>query len=266
MEHEELSKNRRLFVFLIFFSCFLILGDFFGVWRPVKGFVEEGIGPIREGVYRVKQDLVSIFSFFSFWRSGTVKIAHLEEKVRELAAVEGEVASLREENEKMKKLLGVPLPKDWKFLPAKAIGKNGELFIDKGLNDDVAEGMMVVSENILVGKVEKTGTSSSKILLPSSREAKIPAKVIRSGQEVGKGVLVGSADEKIFLEKVLQKEEIKEKDLVVTTGESDYLPDLLVGEIERIERKEADVFQRAQVAPLLNYGELETVFVVMESK
>ena len=265
MEHEELSKNRRFFVFLILFSCFLILGDFFGVWRPVKGFVEEGIGPIREGVYRAKQDLVSIFSFFSFWRSGTVKIAHLEEKVRELAAVEGEVASLREENEKMKKLLGVPLPKAWKFLTAKVVGENEDLFINKGLKDGVAEGMMVVSENILVGKVKEAGEKLSKVLLPTSRESKIPARAIRNGQIVGKGVLEGSADGKIFLEKVLQKEEIKEKDLVVTTGESDYLSDLLIGEIERIERKEADVFQRAQVAPLLNYGELETVFVVMES-
>jgi rod shape-determining protein MreC len=266
MEREEITKRLPLFLSLVLVSLLLILFDWLGLLRPVRGLVEGGIAPVKQRVYDIRQNFLGTFSVFSFWRSGTVKIAHLEERIRELSVNESEVTRLREENEKMRKLLGAPLPKSWKLLPAKAIGKNGEIVIDKGLNDGIEEGMMVVGENILVGRIEKVGAASSKILLPSSREAKIPVAVIRGGGTIGKGVLVGSAEGTIFLEKVLQQEEIKERDLVVTTGESDYLPDLLVGEIERIEKKEAEVFQKAEVKPLLDYSELQTVFVITESK
>ncbi|NIT03518.1 hypothetical protein GTO10_01080, partial [Candidatus Saccharibacteria bacterium] len=127
--------------------------DRFGILRPVKGLVESGVNPIKKIVFGAKQSVMGGFSTVSFWRTGTVKIAHLEERVRELSALSGEVASLREENEKMRRLLGAGLPKAWKFLPALAVGRTEELFIDKGSSEGVEEGMMVISEKVLVGKV-----------------------------------------------------------------------------------------------------------------
>ncbi|PJC75981.1 hypothetical protein CO010_03935, partial [Candidatus Shapirobacteria bacterium CG_4_8_14_3_um_filter_39_11] len=51
-------------------------------------------------------------------------------------------------------------------------------------------------------------------------------------------------------------------DLVITSGEENWLPDLLIGQIEEVLPKTAELYQTARVSALLDYQKLRIVFIV----
>ena len=83
------------------------------------------------------------------------------------------------------------------------------------------------------------------------------------GKDV-KGVVIGK-ENRLILDKVLQKERLKAGDLLVTSGEKGiFPPHLLVGRIKTIEKDQRQVFQKVEVEPLINYNNLKTVFLIIQ--
>jgi rod shape-determining protein MreC len=192
------------------------------------------------------------------------EIVLLEGKLRQLAVEQNKLSLCLEENEHLKKLLGAPLPAKWKFQEARVVGISEKLRIDKGKKDGVKEGMMVVSENILVGKVVAVEENTSLVQLVSDPGAKIPVVVKRAnmGGVQARGLLLGQGGG-VILDRVLQSEDIQKEDLVVTSGEEGWLPELLVGQIEEVFGIKAEVYQKARVSPLVDLKRLRIVFLVV---
>jgi rod shape-determining protein MreC len=232
---------------------------------------------MEKGIFQGYQDLVK--SITSITGSTSIKstkreeeIFRLEGKLRQLAVEQNQLNSCLEENEKIKKLLGAPLPANWKFMEARVVGISEKMRIDKGEKDGVKEGMMVISENILVGKVVKANENDALIQLLSDSNLKMPVVVKKPSPDKNKpiggiqarGLLLGQGGEKLLLDRVLQSEDIQKGDLVVTVGEEGWLPDLLVGQIVDVAPKTAEVYQKARVSPLIDYQELRIVFIVIK--
>ena len=164
----------------------------------------------------------------------------------------------------MRKLLGAPLPPQWKFMDARVIGLvSGQLRINKGQSEGVKDGANVIYENILVGKVVSLGVHDAWVQTVSSAESKIPVVVKKIGSSgiQARGLLVWQGNE-LILDRVLQSEDIQKGDLIVTAGEADWLPELLIGTIAEVSPKTPEVYQKAKVEPLIDYGKLRIVFVV----
>lgn len=182
-----------------------------------------------------------------------------EELERERAKFKIENSKLKIDNQAMRKLLGAPLSMEWKFLPANTLGRTRYLTVDKGKRDGVEEGMVAIFENVLVGRVIKVGEKSAKIILPGDAESKIRVKVRNV-----KGSLVGKAN-RLLLTEVLQAEKIEVGNLVVTSGEDEiFPPNLLIGKVAKIEKEERQPYQKAEVEALIDYDQLETVFLIID--
>ena len=187
----------------------------------------------------------------------------LKKRVGEL---EREVSQLRVENRELKiensnsrRLLGAPLSMDWNFLPVKVIGQTRYLIIDKGREGQIQVDMVLIFEKVLVGRVVEVSERLAKVILPSDSESQIKVKT-----KTARGMVIGEG-EGLFLDKVLQKEELRVDDLVITSGEDGIFPaNLLIGKIKEIEKEERQPFQKAQVEPLVDYDKLETVFLIIE--
>jgi len=207
-----------------------------------------------------------IYSLFLPRQKQADKVQILEGKLRQLAVEQNQLSSCLEENLEMRKLLGAPLSPKWKFLPAKVVGVSEQMRIDKGEKDGLEEGMMVVSENILVGRVVAVGRNYSLVQIPTGVDSKIPV-IVREASKTGiqaRGILTGHSGS-LLLDKVLQAEDIREGDLVTTSGEDDWLPDLLIGQIEEVLAEPAEIYKKAQVSPLIDYRKLRTVFIVISN-
>lgn len=252
------KRTLPLFLFLFLLSLLLILLDNFGFLKSVRAGSEQITVPIRSVFYQTGQKVSQTISFAIHLQGLNEKNKQLESDLGQFQSLRVKLKVLEKENQALRQQLEAPLPPSVKFLPAKTLGLDRFLIIDKGEDDGVKPGMTVVSENRLVGKVVAATARTSQILLPPDPEAKIPAKSLSTN---ARGLALGSFGTKVIFSKVLQAETLQKDDLIVTAGDG-YLPDLLIGKIIKVEKREVEPFQQAEVEPSLNYQQLENVFIV----
>lgn len=249
MRQADLGRSWPLFLFLILFSFLLLLAEQVGIITPLRGAIEKITVPIQSVVYRTQQKLVS-----------PTPISVREQKI---ASLEAQIAILREENEQLRRLLGVPLPSSWKFLPSRVVGLAEEMVIDEGQASGVTPGMVVISEEIFVGLVSSVTPEVARVRLPAHPESKIPVEVVtEEGLRTAKGLLVGQ-EGKVRLTRVLQKEDLAQGYLVMTSGEAGYPAGLAIGRITSVSGEKREPYQEAEVETLISYSQLTTVFVVI---
>lgn len=242
------KKQLRLIFLLFLLSLFLFFLDRREWLGSAKGWLTKPFLAVEEKIYN--------FRFFVCQED--------QKELRHTLVEQSQLSLCLEENEKLRKLLGAPLPPTWKFLPAKVIGLTEYLKINQGEKEGVGEKMMVISENILVGQVVMVEAHDSFVQLPTAQAGKIPVIIRKSGEKgiQARGILEGHSGG-LLLDKVLQAEDIRQGDLVVTAGGEDWLPDLLIGQIDEVLVESAAVYKKARVTPLLDYQQLRLVFVVL---
>jgi len=260
------KKEFFLLIFLCLFSLGLFWGDKKGWLKKPRGFLERPILATEERIYGLKVWVETQLQPIFRGRVLEKEVSRLQLELQRLAVDQNRLSSCLEENERMRRLLGAPLPAKWKFLPAKVIGGGERMRIDKGEKNGVKPGMMVVEENILVGKIEKVELENSLVLLPTSPGQKIPVLIKRPGKTgVQARGLLQAFGGGLVLDRVLQSEDIQKGDLVVSAGDEDWLPDLLIGQITEVLPKSAQIYQKAQVGPIVEYDKLRIVFIVISN-
>lgn len=255
-------SSYRTFFALVFASLLLLLGDRsnFLFW-PRLG-VQTVINPIEQGLYSSKLMIFDSFSFLSFWRSGEARIRNLEQKNWELTSKLVLMKAVQEENVSLRRQLGAPAPVGKRYVPAPVLGITQTMEVGLGASDGIRLGMTVTFAGNLIGQVGRVLPHSAFVTLPTDGSSKIPVAI----GDVH-AVAVGSFGSQVSLQKVGQTEKIAKGDLVVTSGEGDsYVPGLVVGTISGITGKETDLFRQADVAPLVDFGSLKTVFVITDSQ
>jgi|GEM_PF-1738059 len=264
MKEAGIKKNFFLFLILILISVLLLL-------LSKQNWFTSFLGWLRQPLNRLESTSLSSYQgslgklSFSSGAQKQEKIFELEGRLRQLAVDQNKLSLCQEENDKLKRLLGASLPVSWQFMDAKVLGITDRIKIARGANQGVKQGMMVVAENILVGKIVEVDTNVSFVQLITSPNSKIPVAVKKPDSEgiQAKGLLLGQSGQTLLLDKVLQAESIQKGDLITTSGDENWLPDLLIGQIKEVMPKSAEVYQKANVSPLINYHDLRTVFIII---
>ena len=253
------SKNLTLFSILFIFSVMLWFLDGYFYFNWLRGGAETIINPGKTGINYLfgkpflfgpsSEDLL-------IWQA---KIDYLEGQ-RALSAVE--LARLEQENEALRNQLGIGMAVPGKFVPAKKIAVVGGIMtLAKGEKDGIKEGMIVFSEEFLVGKTMGVTPFSSRVILPSAEGSEIKVRMVESGQA---GIVRGTPEGRIILDEILQEIELKEGQVVATSGEEEKYPaDIPIGVIEKILKDDVQIYQRAEIRPLVDYNKVKMVMVGM---
>jgi len=259
------ARSGDLFLFLVFFAfSFLLFGfDRVKALEPAKIGLSYVSDPIQVTLLSAKKGILGQFEILSRLRS-------LEEENRKLlqskAQLEGEVERLKEkerENEALILQLGASEPREHKLLPAKTVGLNRYLVIDKGEKDGIKAGQTVIFGNNLVGKIVQVTATLAKVKLPTDPESKIQALLYSDTQIMG--VATGNFGTNILLDKISQDEVVKVGQTVLTEGEEgNYPKGLVIGRIDNIKSEDVELFQHIEVAPPLPYRDLDLVFVILD--
>jgi len=219
-----------------------------------KGVLENIFVPIERFVYQKKISLTV---------DSSSEIAQLQKENRKLVNLVVQLETCQKENNDMRRLLNAPLPSEWKFLPAKIIGFNeGTILLNKGSNQKLGSGSIAVYENIYVGKISYLGENFSRLITPLSPYSKILA-VVKDPQQSGfiaRGLLV-SQNNKLYLQKILLEVHPQVNDLVLTDIQGGLPPDLPIGKITKINKKDNDIFQEAEIEPLVGYQRISNLFL-----
>ena len=134
------------------------------------------------------------------------------------------------------------------------------VLLNKGVRDGISEGDIVMTvEGVLVGKIQKVMDNFSRVLFVSDPEFKITVKVIGS---VTSGITRGALSEGIYLDYIVQADEIKEGDTIVSTGNDDFPPAMVVGSVDYVEISATQMFKKVRIHPAVKDVRLGRVLVV----
>lgn len=156
-----------------------------------------------------------------------------------------------------------PNPRD--LLPATVIGINqDQILIDKGEEDAVKRGDIVVVKDNVIGKVEKVSPRVSVVRLITHPATSFTAQTAKT---TAIGVVKAQGRDSITLENVVLSDKLENNDLVKTKGDVDeqgggFPPDLIVGRVISVSKKDSNLFQVAQVKSLVDMNRLNIVFIL----
>lgn len=154
---------------------------------------------------------------------------------------------------------------EYQYVGANVIGRDPSPFvkyiqIDKGSDDGLRRGMPVVTQQGLVGRVEKITASAALVQLITD-----PGTVInvRLEPERAEAVLTGSITGDVGLDFIPQDAAVDPGDLVLTSGlGGNYPPNILIGQITSVRSQDYDLFQSASLQPVVDFANLEIVLVI----
>lgn len=214
-------------------------------------------------------------------------VAHLLDALQRLAALQeenqrqsqliarlsGEIVRLREleiENQQLREQLGYQIDNPERaLLPASVIGRDPSnlvqsIIIDKGSAQGVEEGMVVIESAGLVGKVIGVSPTSAKVLLITDPRSSVTAMIQRPNSRAV-GVVSGQPGNRLIMRYLPQSEEVRQTDLVVTSGLGGGFPKgLLIGKVVEVRQKDIEMFQGALVETAVPFAKLESVLVVLD--
>ncbi len=172
---------------------------------------------------------------------------------------------LRNENQELRKVLDIGLEKEFKIATANVISKDpfqDIIIIDKGSNDGIFADFPVISpQKNLIGRIEESFASFSRVVLISNKRSSISAKI--SGQEEIIGIARGKGDLKLTFDLIPQNNKIEKGNLVLTIALGNIFPkNLLIGEIKSINYSDVKPFQTAQINPGFDFSRLNSVFII----
>jgi rod shape-determining protein MreC len=170
----------------------------------------------------------------------------------------------------LEKLLGLRASLQFDTLAARVIGVETSAFfrvvrvkLDRG-GEEVKPGMAVISSAGVVGRVQRVFGDWCDVLLAADPKSSIDVVVARTG---GRGVVKGIAGSDRYrtrIEYLERKDEAAVGDLVVTSGLGALFPrDLVVGKIVRVDKRGFGLYQEAEVQPVVDFGKLRDVLVVV---
>jgi len=185
--------------------------------------------------------------------------------------LKAEIENLREirlTNERLQKLLEFKDEVALSALPARVISFDATswsrtVVLDKGTRSGVNEGMPVVTNAGVVGRVIKVAPGESRVLLITDAASAAAVLVQRTRT---RAVCRGRGDT-LMLDFTLRQEDVQIGDQVVTSGTGGVFPKgLLMGEVVQVARGDYGLFQTVEVAPAVDFSRLEEVLVLTEER
>jgi rod shape-determining protein MreC len=153
------------------------------------------------------------------------------------------------------------------YSAASVIGRDPSPFlryiiIDEGSNKGLRRGMPVVTDQGLVGRVDAVISSAARVQLITDPSSAVNIRLEKAKKEA---ILTGTVSGDLTLDLVPQDVVLEAGDLVLTSGlGGGFPPDLIVGQVLNVRKRDADLFQQAIVQPVVDFTQLKIVLIITD--
>jgi rod shape-determining protein MreC len=241
-----------------------------------------GVGVLRDGIQDGLAPVQSLadraFSPVGDWidgvgRAGSLKDENerLREELARAQVDKAQVDDLAARYDELRRLNEIAAPADAKKITAeitRADASDFEWFVwlDKGTNAGIHQGMPVLSSNGLVGRVADVSDATAKVLLLIDPDSGVSVKLQGvPGQGAGEGVVRGTGSrEALDLTGVATGTPVQVGQTVLTTGldGSRFPADLVVGSVKSFRTKPGATTMDIQVTPIVDPAHVKFVAVL----
>ncbi len=248
-------RNEGIVKFLFLCSLCLVAAVILNIFLLPQ--VRRQFAPSQAGasIFNISAQIHEWSSYIARWKSLSLENDTLRASADKYIAAEARIQSLEAENEILRKSMSLSSRLKREFIPAGiyqiSLTPDGyHALINKGEADGLAVGQAVISEEgLLVGKIAAVSSSSSRVMLVSDPGFSATIKVL-NGQ--ARGILRGALNEGLTLDLITQSDEIKEEDVLVTTGDDLIPPGLAAGVVRNVENNDTQLFKKVKVNPAID--------------
>jgi len=187
----------------------------------------------------------------------------------EVARLERELIAVREqaaEAEVLAGLLGYARTRpESRYVAARVIGQDVSPFIrsvwiDRGSDGGLQQGMPVVTERGLVGRVAEVYSTIARIQLITDPQSSVNVRLQTSRAD---GALQAQLNGELWVEAIDQSASVTPGELVLTSGLGGAFPsDIPVGQILTVRKRDYELFQQAVLQPSADLENLLVVLVI----
>jgi rod shape-determining protein MreC len=141
-----------------------------------------------------------------------------------------------------------------------ATGLSRTLILSEGKEQGLRRGMAVICIDGVVGKVIAVSQGAARVLLISDHNSALDTFDQRSR---ARGIIAGLIEDGLAMKYVDRSEDIKQGDMIVSSGQDGIFPrGLLVGTVASVSREGPGLFLNVEVKAAVNFHELEQVMIL----
>jgi rod shape-determining protein MreC len=224
------------------------------------------IAPFQEAVTRSIRFVRGLWNNYFYLVTAAKENERIRDALNRAIEENNQLVELKLSNTRLRELLEFQKTIANRVIAAEVIGKDPSpwfktIIIDKGIDDQVRKGMAVVIPDGVVGQVINASSHYSKVLLITAHNSSADALVQRTR---ARGIIQGGATGRCVFKYVLRKHDVQIGDRVVTSGLDDVFPKgLSIGQVSRVVKPDAGIFQEVAVIPYVDFEKLEEVLVVL---
>jgi rod shape-determining protein MreC len=191
---------------------------------------------------------------------------NLKAELRRLRPLGSRLEELIQENQRLHRLLQIPLDPEYQRIVARVIGDSSSAFassiiINAGRDDGVLVNAIVVVSEGLLGRVVRVGSNTSLVLTLLDLNSRIPVVVQRTRV---RGIAAGFNGRKLHLDFISKVDDIRIDDLVVTSGTGGGFPKgLVVGRVRELAAGGSGLFRKVTVVPVVDFDRTEEVTLLL---
>ncbi|MEZ4458816.1 MAG: rod shape-determining protein MreC [bacterium] len=202
-----------------------------------------------------------------------VDLEQAKAEISRLREEKSRLIGVLQENERLRKLVGFKARRpELELVPGRVIARDTTpyfrvLTLKVSTTVALAPRMPVISADGVVGQVHRVFADFVEVILVSDPRHRVDAITQRTRAQA---VVEGLGHERDYLAKLAylsERDEVREGDLVVTSGMGGvFPPELVLGTVASVEKSERGLFQEATITPAVDASRLDEVFIVVGAK
>ena len=274
---KQYFNNKKLITLLVSLMFFIGILWFsfnnFGSAPYVQQIVNDITSVAGRVISKPVNALNSLFSDINNLQNTFQENKELKAKLDELAQMQAELTTVTNENQKLQEELDLQATlTDYNTISGTVIARNpdkwiDQIVIDRGSRDGLENGMSVMSNNGLVGRVVEVNPTSSKVtLLTTNDEAAVYTSAeITLEDETLFGVISGYGSDRkaLIMEQITSTATIEEGSTVTTSGLGGLVPKgLLIGTVSEVSLDRHGLGQRVYIEPATNFEDIRFVTII----
>jgi rod shape-determining protein MreC len=236
--------------------------------RLIRVWTVATITPLEKGIVGLQAGSVGIWRNYLYLRGVRQENRELKSRIEQLRLEQVRLQEDAAQARRLQILLGFKEQFISRTVAAQVIGSSGseqmrQPYIDKGAKDGLKTNMAVITADGVVGKVLKVFDSTAQVLLVNDQTSGVGTILEQSRLQ---GVLKGTPSGEVVLDKIMNDEEVRPGEKVLTSGGDQIFPKgLLVGTVSRAVHG-SESFLNITVKAAANLSKLEEVLVITKDE
>ena len=267
---KQLQNRPLMFVLLLSLTIVGLVLHETGNTQAVENLVLRPVTPVQDHLSSLTSDFSNLIQTFRDVQELRRRNEELQSLADSLMIENVRLKELESENENMRQLLQFTQANPTHSYKAAevvghVIGQDPSNFlryiiINVGTGDGVAQGMPVVTDRGLVGRIVEVSSRASKVLLITDASSSVNA-IIQSSRATG--IVEGQMDGRLMMKYIPQTVTVNIGDIILTSGLGAAFPKrLVIGQITAVHKRDIELFQQAEIKPTIDFERLEVVLVI----